>query len=106
MTNSIDDYKNLVVLLEQALKFYANESNYAPAIPKGTTVSLILLDQGSQARFALDKIKDFNEMYQKVEDEYLKSFASEKTEIDDNDDDFLKIIKQFKNMTDGSIDIQ
>lgn len=51
---SIDDYKSLIRLLEEVLKFYTYEKEY------DDETSLIRQDKGHQARFGLEKIKEFN----------------------------------------------
>jgi hypothetical protein len=55
MMNDIEQYKNLVALLKEALSFYANQKNYDNGVREQS--SLIDVDAGSQARFALNQIK-------------------------------------------------
>lgn len=85
------EYLNLISLLEQALKFYASNENYV----QKNVGSAVELDGGQQAKFALDKIKEFDVRYDDGADEFIEKLtgvidSSNKTEI-------LKIIEQFKN---------
>ena len=61
---------NLIELLRQALLFYANENNYSGAMGNA---ALIEIDKGSQAKFALTKIKEFTETNEKLEADYMKN---------------------------------
>jgi len=100
--NSIEEYQNLVEILKNALKFYANEENYGS--PNGG-FTRIAMDNGSQAKFALGKIKEVTEGTEKMEAEYVKHL----TEAVDSDEDvretFEKMIKEFKNLNNGNKDI-
>jgi hypothetical protein len=65
--NSIEEYQNLVGLLQEALKFYANKENYKASRPvNGEIYSSIEMDEGSQARFALSKSKEMIENARKL----------------------------------------
>lgn len=72
--NNIEEYQNLVELLKQALEFYANKDNYftSQKVSNHPAPSMIQLDGGSQAQFALVKIKEVNDQNQKMLDEYNK----------------------------------
>jgi coenzyme F420-reducing hydrogenase gamma subunit len=74
--NSIEERDNLILLLQEALKFYANPNNYkghaSASCCGGTPFSLIEMDEGSQARFALDKAKQMVDINLKMQDEYDK----------------------------------
>ena len=73
MTNSIEEKDNLIALLQEALKFYANKNNYIQkAGGYNELTSRIELDGGSQAQFALNKVKELAEQNQKIQDEYDK----------------------------------
>jgi len=91
------EYLNLISLLEQALKFYGNDENYVQKIVGSDRelCSAIELDGGQQAKFALDKVNEFDVRYDDSADEFIEKLtgvmdSSNKTEI-------LKIIEQFKN---------
>jgi len=74
--NSIEEYQNLVGLLKEALKFYANKNNYVQrAGGYNELTSRIELDGGSQARFALKQAEDLTIQIQKMQDEYDKLIA-------------------------------
>jgi len=77
MMNSIEERDNLIRLLQEALKFYANQENYngsknASVCCSGISVSLVEIDEGTQARFALNKAKELAETNQKLQDDYDK----------------------------------
>jgi len=85
MKISIEQYENLVALLKKALEFYADDKVY-----EGDN-SLIKSDLfGSQARFALKKIDELEEINKKLEQEIIDSTNNYNTD----DDDFNDIIKK------------
>ena len=97
--------ENLIELLRQALLFYADEKNYE--VPKHdssmcvmtalTLKPLIETDKGSQARFALTKIREFTETTEKLEADYLKNM-DEAIKNEESPENVLKIIEGFKNI--------
>ena len=91
--NSIEEYQNLVALLEQALKFYAYEDNYIENKDK----SLINIDKGSQARFALNKIKEINEINQEIQKDYIKIIATYKEDMNVKGEDLINTLNKLKN---------
>ena len=95
---TIEGCKNIVELLKQALNFYANEENYKVNV-KPKSVSMIEIDEGSQARFALTKANEFNETIKNLEADYLKNMGD--TIDDDSTEKLLKIIESYKNMVNG-----
>jgi DNA-directed RNA polymerase subunit L len=97
--NSIEEYKNVVELLKQALKFYAEMGNYDAKHPiNGTLFSPIEMDNGAQARFALNKLEELEKLSQNWEDEFMKNVTNA---IENNEpvDNVLKMIEDFKNLT-------
>jgi len=93
--------ENLIELLRQALLFYANERNYEDEEKEGyTQPSLIEADNGSQARFALTKIREFTETTEKLEADYMKNM-NEAIKAGDSPENILKIIEGFKNIASG-----
>lgn len=74
--NSQENLLNQIELLKQALIFYANNENYLFYKNKD---ALITIDEGSQARFALKKLKETLDVNQKMEDEYIKNLTENTT---------------------------
>ena len=70
--NSIEEYQNLVGLLKEALKFYADKNQYHDGFNRKTSIDL---DEGSQARFALKQAEDLIIQIQKMQEEYDKLIA-------------------------------
>ena len=96
-----EENPNLIELLRQALLFYADERNYEQNQNAGSELtSLIEVDNGSQARFALTKIREFNEANEKLEAEYMKNFDKAVAE-GESPENVLKIIEGFKNIAHG-----
>lgn len=77
----INDYPNLVEFLKLALMFYANEDNYASTI---NTDSMINIDKGHNARFALEQIGIVKEINEKMDDEMLKILSETEKDSSDN----------------------
>lgn len=100
MNKTIDDYRNLVELLKQALSFYGNESNYNGVIYKNleTTEPLIKIDRGSQAKFALGKINSFENEENDEEQEFVKNIMAS-IENGESQEDVLDMVKKFKEQT-------
>lgn len=70
MANNVDEYQNIIELLKQALKFYADNDNYSVDRTKSDSIfTQIQMDGGSQARFALDKANVFINARKKVEND-------------------------------------
>ena len=65
--SSPDEYENIINLLKEALRFYADPKNY-----EGTIPMIDHDEQGSQARFALKQAEDLTKQIQKMQDEYDK----------------------------------
>ena len=92
-----EENQNHIELLRQALLFYADRENYVGEKGKST---LIELDKGSQARFALKNLNDLKEYENKMEADYMKN-VNEAIETGDSPENILKIIESFKNIADG-----
>jgi len=99
--NNIEDYQNLISLLKKALEFYADKENYLFYTHKDAPIAL---DEGTQARFALDKIKEITAANEKMEADFVKNM-SEAIENNENTEDMLKIIEEFKNLGDANNNI-
>lgn len=100
--NSIEERDNLIELLKQALKFYANSENYkgnknASVCAGGWSVSLIEMDEGSQARFAIESANQLAEANWKMEKDYNNSI-NELLDTDVDDMDIVNLIKTFKQL--------
>jgi hypothetical protein len=93
--NNIEDYQNLVALLEQALKFYANENNYMPTTLNASLFAEVHLDHGSQARFALSKIKEINDLNDKIQDDYKKIVEETQLLESDGETNPINLIEHF-----------
>ena len=65
--SSPEEYENIINLLKEALRFYADPKNY-----EGTIPMIDHDEQGSQARFALKQAEDLTKQIQKMQDEYDK----------------------------------
>lgn len=88
MKINIEQYENLVALLKKALEFYANSSTYHSGM--GTITSIGLDEYGYQARFALKKIEELNEINEKLEQDIINCADSTINSEDDNLDNIWK----------------
>lgn len=91
ITYDPQEYKNLILLLEQALKFYNDENNYKK---NNNNQSLIDLDKGEQAKFALNNIKDFHKKYDGVNYLYELSNTVYNSNKDVELEKMINIIKE------------
>lgn len=85
--------ENLIELLKQALLFYGDESNYKRK--NDEIKSLIELDLGEQARYALDLIEtleDKNKSDQEIYDKYMELMKNDPNLK--NEGNFEDLIKQ------------
>jgi len=110
--NSIEEYQNLVELLKKALEFYADSSSYqVPAQSDNDYVyncmrpefhlKRVEIDGGSQARFALAKIKEIKDAEGKMQDDYDKIVNNMSDEINKNpmaDIDYKKLIEEYRKL--------
>ncbi len=89
-----DEDQNLIELLKQALYFYANEDNY-----NGTenNISLVAIDRGHQARFALQKVRELTDALDKIGKDYDK-YVNGIVENEGSAENILKIIEDMKNV--------
>ncbi len=81
MNNNIDiqQYQNLLVMLKITLEFYGNESHYKSDITRG--LSIMMIDEGHQARYALDLIEKLEYQYMDAEKELLDIMGEEMNQI-------------------------
>ena len=91
--SNIEQLQNSIELLKRALTFYAEKDNYiAKHNQNNTLFSYIEMDNGVQARFALEKLEQIENLYKEAEEEYT-------TEVGDKD--VLKAIEDFKKQADN-----
>ena len=90
---NIEDYQNLIELLKQALLFYADEKNYIGDIYRNSNIAV---DQGSQARFALEKINEIENAYNDL-DEYINKTIMNAMDSDLSFDDLMFTINNIRN---------
>jgi len=96
--NSIEECKNVIELLKQALKFYAEKSNYDVKHPVNSVLfSQIEMDCGAQARFALEKTLELENLSKNLEDEFVKNVTNA-IETGQETDKILNMIEEFKNL--------
>jgi len=104
--NSIEERDNLILLLQETLKFYANPENYRGTKTTGsccgTPFSYIDMDEGSQARFALKRVEELNIMNQNLQEEYDKITMGLIDVVENNIDeidpvDLIKVLKNLNN---------
>jgi hypothetical protein len=94
MAKTIEDYQNIIELLKHALKYYADEDHYIKNRPdKGEKYSSIELDSGIQARFALKKLDEFNEIHKKMENDFM-NFISSSIESNESPEKIIEDIKK------------
>ena len=94
-----EQYENLIALLEEALKFYSNKENYLFYTNKDAP---IVLDEGSQARFALKLLQDNIDLNQKMSDDYIKNI-SEKVVKEETQEGILRLMEEIKKVGDGNV---
>jgi hypothetical protein len=83
---------NIINILKQALKFYANENNYSD----GGDVASIDLDKGNHARFALEQAKKIEDIMDNAEDEFVKNISND-IEMNVDSDKIINLIEKYKN---------
>ncbi len=95
--NNPEEYENLIALLEKALEFYANKENYKNRPFGIELVSSVEMDEGSQARFALEQSKILIEVNRKLQEDYDKLMAAaDQLQATDDMADPQKLMEVFK----------
>lgn len=97
---TIEERDNLIRLLQEALKFYAEKENYKGnrnICCSGIAVSLVEIDEGSQARFALEKVNELDAANQKLQDDYNKIINETINTIENHPINLENLINSFKN---------
>jgi hypothetical protein len=91
-----EQYENLIELLKQALKFYADSGNYNGAM--GTIAPIASDEYGSQARFALKKLQETLDADKKMKDDYNRLINDTINAIENHPIDLTDAIKSMKNI--------
>jgi hypothetical protein len=80
----VEELLNKITLLRKALEFYANEKNYVQNVPINNELSSKTeIDNGHQARFALEQTETIEEFNQSLIEEYRKAVGEEKKRFED-----------------------
>lgn len=98
MTN-IDELQNQLALMKQALLFYGDIENYKFYEHKDAPVAV---DEGAQARFALEQLEKIKTINDEMGEEYIKSLQN-KVDRDTAPENIVKLIKEIKNASHDSI---
>jgi len=104
-SNSIEGYQNIIELLKRTLQFYALKENYTVNHPVNNELfSFVEMDGGSQARFTLDKVRELDELNEKMERDYNAEIDALQNMSDSELESFgetnpLDLIKAFKTFT-------
>jgi hypothetical protein len=91
-----EQYENLIELLKQALKFYADSGNYDGAM--GTIAPIASDEYGSQARFALQKVQETLDADKKLQEDYNRVINDTINAIENNPIDVSDMIKTIKDI--------
>lgn len=87
-----EENPNFIELLKQALLFYADKENYLFYKDKDAP---IVIDEGHQARFALQQVKELTETFDKIDEDYDK-YVNNIIETEESPENVLKIIEDLK----------
>lgn len=97
--NSIEEYRNAVEMLKQALSFYANPDNYKQNHAVNHELfSYVEMDSGAQANFALNKLRDLENLSKNMEDEFVKNLTGA-IEKNEETHKLLQMIEDFKKIS-------
>jgi hypothetical protein len=99
--NSPEEYQNVIELLKLTLKFYADNNNYVyPDNSPATRRSLIEIDGGSQARFALEQVNQLDELNKKMQEDYDNAMINMINMVEDREEDIdtLKLVEEYKKL--------
>lgn len=97
--NNVEEYQSLVIVLKQALEFYADKKNYVINVPQNNILfAYIEMDKGEQARFALERIEKMEKQSKELEEKFVKEVTNA---IKNNEEigDVLNIIEDYKNIS-------
>jgi DNA-directed RNA polymerase subunit L len=97
----MEDYQNIIEMLKQALSFYANPDNYRQKHPINHELfSYIEMDSGSQANFALNKLRDLENLNKNMEEVFVKNMTNA-IETGESVENIQKMIEEFKNLSEN-----
>jgi KTSC domain len=88
-----DQYINLIAFLQKTLEFYSNENNYNK---NKDSKSLIEVDKGTQANFAIKQAEDLIKSTADAEIEYDKIIEDAEKNINTSPRDILKDLEGLK----------
>lgn len=95
--NNIENYKNQVELLKQALDFYGNKLNYTEKkLVNDNWLTKLDIDFGHQARYALEQLKIVEDANEKIIEEYNKYINSTINSIENHEIELNDAIKELK----------
>ena len=95
-----EQYENLISLMKEALKFYADKGNYYGAM--GTIAPIDSDEWGSQARFALKKVQETLDADKKLQEDYDRVINDTIYSIENNPINLGDMITTLKNIEDDS----
>ena len=99
---NLEEYKNQIELLKQALLFYGNKKNYENEV-RYEESSLIYVDNGTQARFALEQLQKVEDVNDEINDDYLK-YVSEESGKQKTPEGIINLLNEIKKAgDDGNI---
>jgi DNA-directed RNA polymerase subunit L len=103
--NSIEECNNVIELLKQVLKFYADKSNYDAKHPVNNVLfSHIEMDCGAQARFVLERVDELENLTKNLEDKFVKN-VTKAIENGEEVDKIMGMIEDFKKINETMDDI-
>lgn len=96
-----EDDQNIIALLKIALEFYADVDVYVVK-PKTNSkaISMVGIDEGSQARFALKKLDEFEKSVDKIYEDY-DNIMTNAIKSEESQENVFKIMEDLKNIKDG-----
>ncbi|HPC09699.1 MAG TPA: hypothetical protein PLN85_01340 [archaeon] len=75
---TIEQYDNLFLLVKKILEFYSDEENYKlPSSDSKFKDRKIIIDNGTQAKFALSKIDELIKFNEDIDNEYFERLNNE-----------------------------
>ena len=92
-----EQYENLISLMKEALKFYANKETYLFYKDKDAP---IIIDEGSQARFVLQKVQETLDADKKLQEDYNRVISETISAIENNPINLGSMITTLKNIED------
>jgi len=96
----IDQANNIIELMKQALKFYADENSYTPTVLNGSLFPPIHFDHGAQAKFALMTVEDLTSGAYYSE-EFIEKYITSLDTIENTPDGVLNLIRAIKSNNDN-----